>query len=86
MLSKKGLESAIFQELTTVPLDTQGVISSTIKSVPQPDGSTKTEVDIVTGPVYMDKQQARVISKGIAKAVVDHLTSSAETSSGDTIK
>jgi len=85
-MSKKGLQAAIYKELTTVPLDTNGVTAAEMKQLPQTDGSVKIEMNLTRGPVYMDKAQALLISKGIAKAVIEHITTSAETSSGATIK
>ena len=85
-MDKTALESAIYTLLITTPLDSNGVTSATTKQFQQADGSVKIEVTPVRGPVYMDKNTARVLGKGIARAVIDHITSSAETSSGDTIK
>ncbi len=85
-MSKKGLQAAIMNVLTTKPLDSNGVTGSTIKQVTQPDGSVETEVVLTKGAIYMEKDLAKLISDAVAEAVVEHLTTSAEITAGHKIK
>jgi len=85
-MSKKGLKAAILNKLTTKPLDSNGVTGATMVPTTQPDGSVKSEVVTTMGAIYMPTKMAEVISEAVAEAVIEHLTSSAETSSGDLIK
>lgn len=85
-MSKKGLSAAIYNKLTTKPLDTNGITGVTIKQTPQSDGTVKTSTEETRGSTYLGKDMAQVIADAVAEAVYEHLTTSAETSSGDTIK
>ena len=85
-MNARGLEALLYKKLTTVPVMTNGIVDAKTKQVTKPDGSKDMEITYTKGNIFMDKTQARHMAKAIAEAVVEHVTSAAEDSSGGAIK
>jgi hypothetical protein len=54
------------------------VKSVTVEQIPKEDGSFEYNVIPVMGPVEVDEARFRPMAKAIAKAVIEHIASSAE--------
>jgi len=84
-LSAKALETLIYEGLTKTPLTLKGVVGAEVKQVPGPGGTMTSTAETTLGPVYMDKDLARVIAESIAFAVIQHILASAADSAGGRI-
>jgi hypothetical protein len=70
------LENMIKAQLKTLPVG-QAPKQSTVVSTPQSDGTVKTSVVTVPGPVFLDDGTIDAISKAVSVAVVSFLKANA---------
>ena len=73
MISSQALEDMIFDKLKSNPIARGVTISVTPKEIPQPDGTTITQMIPTVGDIYMDEGTARVIAKAVAESVYSHV-------------
>lgn len=73
MISARALEDMIFNKLRANPIARGVPVSVTPKEIPQPDGTTTTQMVTTVGDLYMDEGMARVIAKAVAESVYSHV-------------
>jgi hypothetical protein len=73
-ITEKALADLLHGYITSlVPVAQDATIKTEMKKVAQPDGSTKVQMVPQKGDVYVPKELSNALSKGMAKALKEHL-------------
>jgi hypothetical protein len=72
--TEQGFSDLLVQYFTTLePMAKDVTLKNEIKKIPQPDGSTKTEMVPTKGDVYIPKEMAVSVAKAMSKAMFEQI-------------